>query len=365
MIKIDLELYNQEVDKEFVSCRKHPELPLWVWCYTNKCVKLNIWEDIHIQARGIITDKDGVVVAKSFDKFFNYERTFTSNSRENYSKYKVYKKYDGSLGTIFFYEDKWRMATKGSFDSIQALYAMKSLLPKYDIGKLNRDYSYAVEIIYPQNRIVVDYRGLQELRLLAIFDKNKDFKEIGIEECNVFPVVEELDTTNINDINLLYDLNIENEEGYVLKTTDGIRYKIKFDKYLKIHKLISNLNVKNIIDLFIENGVKKATVKIQEIKSFLYKDDKITLEAMEQKITRACLVDIPEKIIAIFLDAIDTTGKPSEKNRKNFALQVKGDDYSGILFSMYENNIGKDLPNVYIDNKEVFKKYKQIVKNSE
>ena len=80
----------------------------------------------------------------------------------------IYEKLDGSLIILFHYQGEWEVASRGNFASEKAQMA-RVLLANYhtDLGTLDREYTYLFEIIYPSNRIVVDYGSAQRLVLLA------------------------------------------------------------------------------------------------------------------------------------------------------------------------------------------------------
>ena len=83
--------------------------------------------------------------------------------------FEVYEKLDGSLGILYWLGDEPYIATRGSFESPQAQIATE-LLRAYDLSGLDRRRTYLFEIIYPENRIVVNYDDRRELVLLAIID---------------------------------------------------------------------------------------------------------------------------------------------------------------------------------------------------
>ena len=66
------------------------------------------------------------------------------------------------------------LATRGSFSSDQALVGTDILHEQYLQQGYEFDprYTYLFEILYPENRIVVDYRGLRDIVLLAVLDKD-------------------------------------------------------------------------------------------------------------------------------------------------------------------------------------------------
>ena len=80
----------------------HPTLDLTIWNYSPKVQYERLWDEITLQCRGLVTNSKGVIVARPFKKFFNYEE-YRPEDIPN-EDYVVYEKMDGSLGILFYYE---------------------------------------------------------------------------------------------------------------------------------------------------------------------------------------------------------------------------------------------------------------------
>jgi tRNA splicing ligase len=87
-----LERLNKYYDEGLVQKQLHPTLPLTIWNYTPKVQygvtggQYKLWDDITVQCRGLVTDDNGVVVARPFKKFFNIEE----NRHTSTSDFEVY-----------------------------------------------------------------------------------------------------------------------------------------------------------------------------------------------------------------------------------------------------------------------------------
>ena len=138
-----IDVLNKYYEEGLVYKQVHPNLPLTIWNYTEKVQYENLWDEITIQTRGLVTDDNGNVVARPFKKFFNQEE----NKHIPTKDFDVYEKVDGSLGILFYYNNQWVMATRGSFTSDQAIKGFE-MLQKYDYQKLHKKYTYLFEIIY-------------------------------------------------------------------------------------------------------------------------------------------------------------------------------------------------------------------------
>ena len=84
-------------------------------------------------------------------------------------QYRVFEKCDGSLGIIYFHDNDWHMATRGSFSSEQALRGLAILKKNYKMNFLDVHNTYLVEIIYPENKIIVDYANEEKLVMLGAY----------------------------------------------------------------------------------------------------------------------------------------------------------------------------------------------------
>lgn len=219
----------------FVYKNKHPQADLYILNYTATTQYERMWNEVTKQCRGLIVDDQNRIVARPFPKFFNLSEHDDAEIPD--LPFKIYDKLDGSLGILYFLNDTPFIATRGSFDSIQAQKANEILYSKYQdvFSKLNKSYTYLFEIIYPENRIVVNYGELEDLILIDIIEtetgKNMPLEEIG------FPLVKRYDQWE--SISEIKQLNIANKEGFVLKFDNGFRVKIKFEEYVRLHRIIT------------------------------------------------------------------------------------------------------------------------------
>jgi RNA ligase len=144
-MKFDLDILNRYVNEGWVEKNDHPTFPISIYNYSRNTQFEGRWDEITKQCRGLILDNEGNVIAKSFPKFFNMEE-HKSEEIPNES-FEVFEKLDGSLGILFYYNDQWNLATKGSFISDQAIKGME-MLKKYPTENLDKNKTYLFEIIY-------------------------------------------------------------------------------------------------------------------------------------------------------------------------------------------------------------------------
>lgn len=258
MRKLDkdiLDLLEAEVVAGYISKRKHPIYDIFVYKYTKECQYKQHWNKATLMARGLILDADGNIIAWPLSKFFNYEEIeATEAARIMTPPYRVYEKVDGSMGILVKYNGEYFISTQGSFDSDQAIWATKYLHDTYEehLHKLDCDrYTYMFEIIYPENRIIVDYKDYEGLIFLAMRDKETGEDVIlpnNVDELmSPFTCATRYREFENKSYKELKDLDWENAEGFVIHSKEG-RLKIKFEKYFEIVKLKMYLDEPHLLN---------------------------------------------------------------------------------------------------------------------
>jgi RNA ligase len=249
-MKYDLTLLGDYISRGLVIGQTHPTLPLAIFNYSRECQYNGNWDDITLNCRGLVLDTKGNVIAKPFPKFFNYEEHKPEDiPNENFE---VYEKMDGSLGIIFHYEGEWHIATRGSFTSEQSIKG-KEMLDKLSKTALIPGYTYLVEIIYPENRIVVDYSDEEKLVVLGAYN-NETGKEVEVGEMvnEGWEVVMKYKTWGEDWETLKKEISKDNE-GYVIRFSSGMRMKVKGEEYVRLHRILTNFSTKDIWEL-LKNG---------------------------------------------------------------------------------------------------------------
>ncbi len=224
----------------YVAQQDHPTEPLSIFSYTNKCQFERKWDEVTLQCRGLILGEDYELVSRPFKKFFN----LSEHGPEFHmpGPYKVYVKYDGSCLISYWRAGKMYWASRGSFTSDQANWANELWQELYPNGELwlNPRHTYVAELIHPDNRIVVDYGQKKKIIFTAAIHTETG-KELDLEMLpgRFFIAEQRRIRKSLRD---LAALNPPNEEGYVLKSKDGFRVKIKFDEYVRLHKIVTNIS---------------------------------------------------------------------------------------------------------------------------
>ena len=169
-----VEELEEEAAKGFVTKGHDDTFGLTIYNYSDKATYERTWNEAIQLARGLVVDKSSQkVLAWPFKKFFNWSEPESKwELYKNRNDFVAYTKVDGSLGICFWNGVKWQICTRGSFVSEQAQWAQKFLDERIHTLPLVKGNTYLFEIIYPENRIVVDYNGFAGLILLDINDAN-------------------------------------------------------------------------------------------------------------------------------------------------------------------------------------------------
>ena len=225
----------------------HPTLPLTIWNYTPQVQYTDIWDTITLQCRGLVTDNNGNVVARPLKKFFNIEE----GKHTPTSEFEIYEKMDGSLGIMFEYNGQMVCSTRGSFTSDQSKWMTNFAIKNNYQNLIVSGSTYLFEIIYPENRIVVDYQGQERLVLIGIINAETG-EEVPYEDIfEKFDIVKRYD--GIKDYTKLKSLIDNNAEGFVIRFSNGDRMKIKGEEYLRLHKIMTNVSTTGIWEM-LSNG---------------------------------------------------------------------------------------------------------------
>ncbi|MEU9254976.1 AAA family ATPase [Streptomyces sp. NPDC048270] len=251
----------EAIDAGYVTRKTHPELPLSIYTYTRTAQYEGVWNQVTTRCRGLVADDaTGEVVALPLPKFFNVGehaagRPYAPALPDE--PFEVYEKVDGSLAVVFHYAGRWRVASKGSFNSAQSTWAQR-LLDTRDTAALRPGTTYLAEILYPQNRIVVDYGGRRDLVLLAAF--GADGTEVPLAEAaphweGIGSVVTVWPAMPLDELVALTEAGIlpggaastgTDAEGFVLRFASGVRAKAKLSEYVRLHKVLTGVTERDI-----------------------------------------------------------------------------------------------------------------------
>lgn len=283
------------------------------------------------EARGLILeDKTWKILCYPFKKFFNFGEQYAAQIDWNNAV--VTAKEDGTLIKVYYYKNQWRVATNGTIDAEDAelksscyknfkeLFDAAAKNSNFDYNKLNRNYSYLLELCSCFNTIVVRYN---EPKLYHLTTRNN----ITLEEIEVNIGVEkprQYALTSLEDcISLVSTFGVQ-QEGLVAKDKWGDRVKIKGEEYVRAHRMVNNrsVSVERVLDI----------IQLNEQSEFLsYFPEYEELFVKVKKAYNLFREEIHYNI------ALARHEKTLTETRKEFAEIAKRQRYSFIWFNAYNN----------------------------
>ena len=129
---------------------------------------------------------------------------------------------------------------------------------------------------------------------------------------------------------LLLDLNsssFDTFEGFVLTDSNGLKLKTKLSKYLALHRMKGNDNVfriKNLLPFVLTNETDELLTYYPEVE-YLYRE-------VESKVK-----DSFNELYNVYINS------QGIENQKDFAMLVKNNLFSGILFKL-RKSYGVNIP---------------------
>lgn len=247
---VDMEAVRQEVAAGYLTMRPHRDacLDLFILNYTQAAQWERHWTDLTLACRGLIVNSAGKIQARPFPKFFNWGEPGAPEAAEYLGlQFQAWEKMDGSLGILYWTGDtRAAIATRGSFHSDQAEHATALLNGRYktELRKMDRDLTYLFEIVYPENRIVVNYDDRDELVLLAVIETATG-RDIPLDQF-MHLAFRQPELLRFDRAEAALELERDNFEGVVIRYENGARVKVKLEAYKRLHAVVTNLSDKQV-----------------------------------------------------------------------------------------------------------------------
>lgn len=314
-------------ERNLVRIHQSPKFPhLRSLHYQEEAVYSKTWSEFCKACRGVVVDlRNKKLLAVPLFKFWNMTESPGPSYAEcqSFGPFTVSEKLDGSMIILFrdLESGLVHATTKGSFDSTQGEDATKwarEHLPEALLEpKFLERHTLMFEWIDYGNKIVIDYsrKGYQPGLYLIGVRENFSEKLFSYEEVQEFAKIHGTLTVKTYPfasldavIDKAKDLPFQ-EEGYVVRfRSNGIMCKVKGDEYLRIHRFISSLNDKNLLELMVEGKEKETLETCPEE----YRDEVIS--SLENYRKQA--LELQSQVYRLFALA------PKE-SRREFALHVK------------------------------------------
>lgn len=307
----------------YVRTQVHPTLPLTIYNYTEKAQYEQVWDEITLSCRGLIADSiTGKITARPYPKFFNHSQPGAPLAELN-APVRVTDKADGSLGIVYGTPEGPAIATRGSFASDQARHATDLLRRRYAHWTPPPGHTVLVEIIYPANRIVLDYGGLDDLVLLGAVELATG-RTLDASAVPDWPGPRVDAFAYATFAEALAAPPRPGKEGLVVwfPETDQ-RVKIKYDDYVALHRIVTGLNARVVWEVLANGDPLDKLVESLPDEFHGWVAD-VATSLREEVSARAGEVEAAYEAIVTTLVA--------SHGRKEFALVAGRHELRGLLF---------------------------------
>ncbi len=330
-----------------VDVRRHPKYPnLVLFKYSQ--IESPMGEPIVQECRGIILDEanNWAVVSFPYKKFFNHGEGHAAPV--DWATARVFEKVDGSLMTLYWYDNQWQVASSGSPDAGGEVYgtgiSFKELFWKvwaelgYKLPDENhKDVCFMFELCTPYNKIVVQhtknrivFHGCREL-------DNANYSETPVadEATSLYgynwEIIKSYPLGSIEDVlKTLENIPPTEGEGYVICDAKFNRIKVKTPQYVALHHMRDGMGSRRMLDLVRSNESEEFLTYFPEFKS-MHTQVKAKYTGLVEQLQAAWdkVKDMP----------FGATPEEIKQCKKEFALAIKDVQFNGIIFGLRNKQI--------------------------
>jgi T4 RnlA family RNA ligase len=325
-----------DLEKELgIKLTRHESLPLIICNYNQ--IESPKMHPVVRECRGLVLNYDShEVVAKSFDRFFNWGEVAEEMDDFDFADFCVQSKEDGSLALLYHFDGEWRANTRGSFalDDMQfQSFTWQQAICKAvgetnleDVGlPLNPKFTFVCEFCSPWNKVVRRYKK-PVLYLLSAFDP-QTLEELTLAQCDSFahsagmlrPTLYEF--KSIEEIQKFLQDQAENDptyEGVVMRDKHGHRWKIKSATYLGLHRIKGNdtFNPKHLLPFILAGEEDELLTYFEEVREKFY--------------------EAKSRVLEEYIGVLEAWGDHHAiDDQKEFALSIKDQTgYPSVLFNV-------------------------------
>lgn len=359
------ELQSKYIDTGLIDYATHDEFPLALLTYGREAVHTNTWDSVICKCRGLIYNTETMeIVARPFEKFWNLGTagmpetdpstwTYSQSDDVVFGEPEVWEKMDGFLATLYEYDGKSYIASKGSFHSTHAKWATAWYNANVNTKRpWPAGYTPVFEGICSSLRIVVGYE-FEGLVLLALIN-NETGEEMDQTQLRSWAEKHGVKTPYVflgtwqQARERSMNPETKNVEGYVLcwrrPGQTPFRLKVKYVDYLRLHRMVSGVSAKAIynclagneykgdLDEWCDNSTPWFSKFVNKwVRALTLRHDELMTEATKR------YAEVRE------VNRIKVGQRPYENmgaERKEYALEfARYPEIKGILFAMLD---GKD-----------------------
>lgn len=347
-----LKAFAQEHSVYVIQSPRFPNLAMLH--YMDECQYDNKWTVFSRMARGLILDLTAKkIIAHPFNKFFNLgqmpETQFDILQWKGY--FTVTEKLDGSMLVLFRDPTTGKnvFTTKGSFDSEHGIFATENMPESLKDPKWTSQGTFVFELIEKRFQIVIDYAkkgyapGVYLIGYRAPDGQLASYPELVAVAAEMgVPVPKEYAFLSLDALVKSAENLSVLDEGYVLRyAKDDLMVKVKGTEYIRVHRFISRLSDRNLIES-LKTGDADLLITLAPEE---YRDDIISKIALY----RDKAFELKQKVFETFVTAPpEARSDRSKEARKAFAawtLALEDKSLRPFLFQAFD---GKPLENTKI-----------------
>ncbi len=317
-----------------IKSRRHQDYPNLVLLKYDM-IESPMDERIVQECRGIILDeKDNwKVISRPYDKFFNIEEVRAA--KIDWSTAKVWEKLDGSLFTMYWYDNQWMVASSGMPDALGNVANHPKMFTFHDLfwntfanlyklpDPSDKDKCFMFELMTPFNRVVVKhdrYRCVLHGARYIDGDMEEMLPQMHAEKYG-WECVKSFPLQTVQDVQAAAAaLNPLETEGFIVSDMNFNRVKVKSPAYVALHHMISGMSKRKLLEVM-------RLGEMPEVLSY-YPEWAPTWELIDKKMS--ALVKEAEE----YYSSIATIEK-----QKDFAARAKEFRHSGALFAIRSGKV--------------------------
>lgn len=323
-----------------IAVRRHPKYSnLVLFKYSQ--IESPMGDPLVQECRGIILDeaKNWAVVSFPYKKFFNHGEGHAAPV--DWATARVFEKVDGSLMTLYWYDNQWQVASSGSPDAGGEVYgtniSFKDLFWKVwnELGYQLPQHKFACfmfELCTPYNKIVVQhtknrivFHGCRDVIGNYVEMSPSAFSSFGWEMIKSYPL------GSIEDVlKTLESIPPTEGEGYVVCDANFNRIKVKTPQYVALHHMRDGMGSRRMLELVRANESEEFLNYFPEFKS-MHAQVKEKYTSLVEQLQAAWdkVKDMPK----------GTTPEEIRQCKKDFALSIKDVQFNGVLFGLRNDNL--------------------------
>lgn len=300
-----------------------------------------------VECRGLVLEKDTwKVISYPFRRFFNDREVLEETKNFNYNNAIAFEKIDGSLISVFYYNNQWLFATRSLIENESkptfSEYTFKELFNKITeqypgfFKILSKEFTYVFEMTSPENKVITPYTD-RALHLLTMRHADVHIeckheyvkwiaKMLGVKFPNSFKI--KLKDNVLENIKMLQQF----DEGYVVVDESSFesdkisfrRIKMKNPSYVAIAHLkdSGSRSIRALVGV-VHDG------EADEFESY-FPEFKEKLDMIKTKY---------DEYLKTMLYNICKESENFSKDRKTFAKNIKEWVNPAMMFLMYDKKI--------------------------